>query len=80
MLHHACKRSLKKTKNVKRTVKNAKRDKLWYDKECEQKNNEINDISKRKSKSPLVREIKEKFKEKMRQYKLLCKNKRMILE
>ena len=52
ILHHACKRSLKKTKNVKCTVKDTKRDKLWYDMENEGK---------------------------MRQYKLLCKNKRMLL-
>ena len=69
---------LKSVKLFKQKKQQKNKDKLWYDRDCENKKNETKNISKEKSSNPLDRELREKFREKMKQYKLLCKQKRSM--
>ena len=78
ILQNVCKNSLKKRKVIQTKKKQKNKDKLWYDRDCENKKNETKNCSKEKFSNPLDRELGEKFREKMKQYKLLCTQKRSM--
>ena len=49
--------------------------KLWFDHKCEKKTNDIKNSSKGKSFNPLDRQPKEKFNQKLKEYKITCNSK-----
>ena len=74
--------SLPKTKiansNDRKTRNTMKKNKLWFDQDCDKLKKDISVLSAQKSKSPLDNEVREKFNSKMKEFKNLCHLKREL--
>ena len=82
ILQAAWKVSLTKTKiansNDRNTRNTMKKNKLWFDQDCDKLKKEISVLSAQKSKSPLGNEVREKFNSRMKEFKNLCHQKREL--
>ena len=79
MLQAVGKVSLPKTKiansNNRKTRNTMKKNKLWFDQDCDKLKKDISVLSLKNSKSPLDNEVREKFNSKMKELKNLCHQK-----
>ena len=62
----------RKTRNI------MKKNKLWFDQDCDKLEKDISVLSVKKSESPLDNEVREKFNSKMKEFRNLCHQKREL--
>ena len=74
--------SLPKTKiansNDMKTRNTMKKNKIWFDQDCDKLKKDISVLSAKEAKSPLDNEVREKFNSKMKEFKNLCHQKRKL--
>ena len=65
-----------KNKNISKNWKKRKKTKEWFDNDCKKSQNQVRKVGKQKHLSPHDSLLREKYHEKLREYKRTCRSKK----